>query len=73
LAEKAQPKATLKPNTDEREAFEQQAKELLEGKTVWRPTWQALGLNYDRSSLSKLEPRRGGKKNHDQTSSSTSS
>ncbi|KAL2006183.1 hypothetical protein VTN00DRAFT_9837 [Thermoascus crustaceus] len=43
-----QPRAAMEPNKAEREAYAEQAKELLEGKRRWRPTWQALGLNYDR-------------------------
>ncbi|KAL2821634.1 ribosomal protein L23-domain-containing protein [Aspergillus granulosus] len=37
-----------KPNKEEREAFEAEAKKLLDGSKPWRPTWQALGLNYNR-------------------------
>jgi hypothetical protein len=40
-----------KPNEAEREAFEAEAKKLLDGSKPWRPTWQALGLNYNRSSV----------------------
>lgn len=55
---KAQPKAAMEPDNDEREAYEKQAQELLEGKQAWRPTWQALGLNYDRPAVL---PRSGSK------------
>lgn len=41
----------MEPDTAEREAYEKQAKEMLEGKQVWRPTWQALGFNYDRPAI----------------------
>ncbi|KAL2853692.1 hypothetical protein BJX68DRAFT_265154 [Aspergillus pseudodeflectus] len=40
-----------KPNEAEREAFEAEAKKLLDGSKPWRPTWQALGLNYNRSAV----------------------
>ncbi|KAL2864674.1 mitochondrial 54S ribosomal protein uL23m [Aspergillus lucknowensis] len=47
--QKAQrPEAGMEPNKEEREAFEEEAKKLLDGSKPWRPTWQALGLNYDR-------------------------
>ncbi|BCR88620.1 mitochondrial 54S ribosomal protein uL23m [Aspergillus chevalieri] len=47
------PDAGMEPNKPEREAFEEEAKQLLEGKKAWRPTWQALGLSYDRSALGR--------------------
>ncbi|KAL3451952.1 ribosomal protein L23-domain-containing protein [Aspergillus insuetus] len=40
-----------KPNAAERESFEAEAKKLLDGSKPWRPTWQALGLNYNRSAV----------------------
>ncbi|KAL2853215.1 hypothetical protein BJY01DRAFT_77800 [Aspergillus pseudoustus] len=40
-----------KPNTEEREAFEAEANKLLDGSKPWRPTWQALGLNYNRPAV----------------------
>ena len=43
----------LKPNNKVRDTFKDRAKEIQEGTRVWRPTWQALGLNYDRSSVAK--------------------
>lgn len=49
---KRQPDATKQADEVERETFENAAKEIREKKT-WRPTWQALGLNYDRTSLWK--------------------
>jgi large subunit ribosomal protein L23 len=42
-----------------REAYEKQAKDILEGKTAWRPTWQALGLQYDRAALKKFAVQQG--------------
>lgn len=54
MSEKMQPQATLKPDEEDREAYAKQAKELLEGKAVWRPTWQALGLNYNRPNVPSL-------------------
>lgn len=47
------PDAGMEPNKPEREAFEKEAKEIVEGKKTWRPTWQALGLSYDRSALAR--------------------
>lgn len=43
-----------KPVPKEAEAYEDQAKELLEGNKTWKPTWQALGLSYNRPALAKL-------------------
>ena len=43
------PEAANEPNKTEREEYAKEAKELLAGTKTWRPTWQALGLNYDRS------------------------
>jgi large subunit ribosomal protein L23 len=39
----------MEPNKTEREEYAKEAKQLLDGTKTWRPTWQALGLNYDRS------------------------
>lgn len=52
--EAAMPSASAKPVKNEAEAYENQAKELLEGKQTWKPTWQALGLSYNRPALAKL-------------------
>lgn len=52
--EASQPSAAAKPVKDEAETFENQAKVFLEGKQTWKPTWQALGLKYDRPALAKL-------------------
>ncbi|KAH8705117.1 hypothetical protein BGW36DRAFT_332217 [Talaromyces proteolyticus] len=49
-----QPKAAMEAPEKKRTALEQQAKDLLEGKITWRPTWQALGLQYNRPSLRRL-------------------
>jgi hypothetical protein len=46
-----QPKSTMEPDKAKREAYEKQAKELLAGRQAWRPTWRALGLNYDRPTI----------------------
>jgi len=48
-------KHALEPDEEDRGAFEKQAKELLEGKRVWRPTWQALGMKFDRPAIPHLE------------------
>ncbi|CRG83949.1 hypothetical protein PISL3812_01305 [Talaromyces islandicus] len=42
-----------------RESYKKQAKDLLEGKAAWRPTWQALGLQYDRAALKKFAVKKG--------------
>lgn len=47
------PNAGMEPNKPERESFEEEANEILGGKKTWRPTWQALGLSYDRSALGR--------------------
>lgn len=44
FSEAFSPDAKLKAPTADRKAISQQAKELLKGKTTWKPTWQALGL-----------------------------
>ncbi|KAL2829939.1 ribosomal protein L23-domain-containing protein [Aspergillus cavernicola] len=43
-----QPESAMEANKEEREALDEEAKKLLGGEKPWRPTWQALGLNYDR-------------------------
>lgn len=48
MREGQHPNAALKPKTDERDAFEDVAKKMLSGEKQWKPTWQALGLNYER-------------------------
>ena len=45
----------MEPVKGEREAFEKQAKAILEGRDTWRPTWQALGLNYGKPVVPKFE------------------
>lgn len=37
-----QPEAILNPNEKHRKSIAEQAKELLEGKTQWKPTWQSI-------------------------------
>ena len=39
---RAQPEAIMEPNLKHRKSIAEQAKELLEGKTQWKPTWQSL-------------------------------
>ncbi|RAL14003.1 mitochondrial 54S ribosomal protein uL23m [Aspergillus homomorphus CBS 101889] len=53
------PEAMTKPPTQERESYAEEAKKILSGEKPWRPTWQALGLNYDRSALRK--PQQGSR------------
>lgn len=55
-----QPDAAMKANKEEREAFEEEAKKLLDGSKAWRPTWQALGLNYNRSIIGNGKGPFGG-------------
>lgn len=52
--DKESPEAAQKPDTKQREAFKKQA-DALQGtnKQAWKPTWQVLGLNYDRTSIIK--------------------
>lgn len=50
---KRQPEAAKEADETARETFENAAREIREEKKTWRPTWQALGLNYDRTSLWK--------------------
>lgn len=54
LQEANHPSASSKPVKDQAETFEKQAKELAEGKATWKPTWQTLGLRYDRPALKKF-------------------
>lgn len=49
----------MKAPETSRESYERQAKDLLEGKATWRPTWQALGLKYDRSAFKKFAVSKG--------------
>jgi large subunit ribosomal protein L23 len=37
-----QPESILRPNETHRRSIAEQAKELLEGKTQWRPTWMSV-------------------------------
>ena len=37
-----QPEAILRPNEKHRKSIAEQAKELLEGKAQWKPTWQSI-------------------------------
>ena len=59
-----------KPNTRATTVFDEAAKEILDGKRVWRPTWQALGLNYDRTSVAN---RFGGQGSDSKSESNSSS
>ena len=51
IQDKSRPEAATEPDKVEQQTFEEEAKQMLEGKKTWRPTWQALGLSYDRSLL----------------------
>lgn len=37
-----QPEAMLRPNDEHRKSIAEQAKELLEGKSQWKPTWMSI-------------------------------
>lgn len=37
-----QPESILRPNEKHRKSIAEQAKELLEGKAQWKPTWQSI-------------------------------
>lgn len=43
----------MEPKKPEQESFEEQAKQILDKKQTWKPTWQALGLSYDRAALGR--------------------
>lgn len=49
--QKQKPDFSEEPDEDMRKAYEEQAKELVEGKQTWRPTWQALGLDFAHKEL----------------------
>ncbi|KAL3472103.1 hypothetical protein BJX99DRAFT_236107 [Aspergillus californicus] len=51
LQESQRPEAAMKPKEDDRTIFDEEAKKLLSGEKPWRPTWQALGLNYNRPAV----------------------
>ena len=40
-----QPDAILRPNEKQRKSIAEQAKELLEGKARWKPTWQSIPMD----------------------------
>lgn len=48
IQDSQRPDAGTKPDKTAREAYEEEAKRLLDGSKPWRPTWRALGLSYDR-------------------------
>jgi len=74
IQESNQPSASAKPVKEEAKAFEEQAKELVEGKQPWKPTWQVLGLRYDRPGLAKLaiKPKEATASSSDPTDSTSS-
>ena len=47
------PDAATKAPEAKRKLLAEQAKLMLEGKETWKPTWQALGLNFDRPLLGR--------------------
>lgn len=69
LQDSRAPAASAKAVPGAKEAFEKQAKDLLEGRKTFKPTWQSLGLRYDRPALTKFavkEPKdSNGKKQTD--------
>lgn len=44
----------MKEPTNKRDLLAEQAKRILDGKEEWKPTWKALGLNYDRPLVDKM-------------------
>ncbi|KAL1955152.1 hypothetical protein VTO42DRAFT_8967 [Malbranchea cinnamomea] len=42
------PDAAMKVPEHKRKSLAEQAQRILEGKEEWKPTWKALGLNYER-------------------------
>jgi large subunit ribosomal protein L23 len=50
------PEAATKAPEAKRELLAEQAKLMLGGKETWKPTWQALGLNFDRPLLGRGTP-----------------
>jgi len=50
------PDAARKAPEAKRKLLAEQAKLMLEGKETWKPTWQALGLNFDRPLLGRHRP-----------------
>ncbi|KAF3483662.1 RIO1 family protein kinase [Arthroderma uncinatum] len=49
--------APMKAPEHKRELLAEQAKQMLDGKEQWQPTWQALGLNLQRPQLKKVESK----------------
>ena len=49
------PDATKKAPKTRREILAEQAQKILDGKETWKPTWQALGLNYNRPVVNPME------------------
>lgn len=47
--------AAEEPDEDLRKAYAEQAKELKENKGEWRPTWQAVGLDFARKQFAKSQ------------------
>ncbi|PWY84916.1 ribosomal protein L23 family protein [Aspergillus heteromorphus CBS 117.55] len=56
LQDGQKPDAATKRDEDGEAAMAAEAKKLLSGEKTWRPTWQALGLNYDRPVVGKKRP-----------------
>ncbi|KAJ5690290.1 54S ribosomal protein [Penicillium macrosclerotiorum] len=52
--------AAQEPNTDLRKAFKEQAKQLKENSAEWRPTWQALGLDFAKGNAIRGKDRTSG-------------
>ncbi|KAE8352635.1 hypothetical protein BDV28DRAFT_157702 [Aspergillus coremiiformis] len=53
VQDQQRPEAKMKPNSDMRTSYAKEAEKLLDGSKSWRPTWQALGLSYDRTEVGK--------------------
>ncbi|KAH8425378.1 mitochondrial 54S ribosomal protein uL23m [Aspergillus melleus] len=51
IQDEQRPEAGTKADESAREAWDAEAKKLLDGSKSWRPTWRALGLSYDRPAF----------------------
>lgn len=69
--DKGQPDAANEPDEKARETYEEAAADMTEKKPEWRPTWQALGLNYNRPIVGITKPSAASKsKSQSQSESS---
>jgi hypothetical protein len=47
-----------RPNKDHRKSIAEQAKDLLAGKTAWKPTWESMST--DSRILKPFDPKKLG-------------